>query len=230
MKPIQPPKLATWLLTHFGCSPNNEAVLGDLMERYQHTPKKMWYWQQVLLAILASFFKEIWEHKLHAIRALFVGWLIKTVWLSLVWYEFWTPHVWILKTYISPASSSEMVRGVSVFLSLTVIGCVASAGLVRRVSYANERPMVLLYLAVELTGPILLIFGMPFSRSLMWASRSLDSFRPTAFAGVINFGLVNFLGYRSGLPGIFIASAITAIMIILGGGLLRAQHRRLTRW
>lgn len=230
MKPIQPPMLATWLLTHFGCSPNNEAVLGDLMERYRLTPKMMWYWQQVVLAILASFLKEIWGHKLQAIRALFVGWLIKTVWLSLVWYEFWTPHVWILKTYISPASSSEMVRGVSVFLSLTVIGCIASAGLVRRVSYANERPMVLLYLAVELTGPILLIFGMPFSRSLMWASRSLDSFWPTAFAGVINFGPLNFLGYRSGLPGIFIASAITAIMIILGGGLLRAQPRRLARW
>jgi hypothetical protein len=26
-------KLAKWLLNHFGCSPNNDAIIGDLDER-----------------------------------------------------------------------------------------------------------------------------------------------------------------------------------------------------
>ena len=30
----RPPRLATWVLRHFGLSPNNDAVLGDLVERY----------------------------------------------------------------------------------------------------------------------------------------------------------------------------------------------------
>lgn len=36
MSLAQPPKIARWLLNHFGCSPNNDAVIGDLDEKYRH--------------------------------------------------------------------------------------------------------------------------------------------------------------------------------------------------
>ena len=41
MRSDQPPKLAHWLLDHFGCSPNNEAVIGDLDERYESSASGM---------------------------------------------------------------------------------------------------------------------------------------------------------------------------------------------
>jgi hypothetical protein len=34
MSSMEPPKVARWILKHFGSSPNNEAVIGDLDERY----------------------------------------------------------------------------------------------------------------------------------------------------------------------------------------------------
>jgi hypothetical protein len=51
MKSMEPPKVAAWLLRHFGCSPNNDVVIGDLNERYQQGTSRMWYWRQVLVAI-----------------------------------------------------------------------------------------------------------------------------------------------------------------------------------
>ena len=58
MTPKQPPVVATWLLRHLGCSPNNEAVLGDLAEEYSRKGA-MWYWRQVLKAIPVSAFREL---------------------------------------------------------------------------------------------------------------------------------------------------------------------------
>lgn len=51
MRSNQPPGIAEWLLRHFGSSPNNDAVIGDLNERYQRDRTRGWYWRQVLLAI-----------------------------------------------------------------------------------------------------------------------------------------------------------------------------------
>ena len=36
MRSDQPPAVATWLLKQFGCSPQNEAILGDLIEQYRN--------------------------------------------------------------------------------------------------------------------------------------------------------------------------------------------------
>jgi hypothetical protein len=35
MRLAQPPKIATWLLIHFGSSPNNASLVGDLNEQYR---------------------------------------------------------------------------------------------------------------------------------------------------------------------------------------------------
>jgi hypothetical protein len=60
-----PPELARWLLQHFGSSPNNESVLGDLEERYDgHSPR--WYWQQVFRAIGAAWFADIVSNRMLA--------------------------------------------------------------------------------------------------------------------------------------------------------------------
>jgi hypothetical protein len=48
------PRIATWLLKHFGCNSDNEAILGDLYERYQTPESALWYWRQVFIAILKA--------------------------------------------------------------------------------------------------------------------------------------------------------------------------------
>jgi hypothetical protein len=55
------PAVAKWLLRHFGCGPNNVAVIGDLDERYQNGRGPAWYWRQVLYTIVQSLLSEIWR-------------------------------------------------------------------------------------------------------------------------------------------------------------------------
>src|ERR1700719_851213 len=69
----QPPRIATWLLRHFGSSPNNDVVIGDLNERYQQGTSRMWYWRQVLLAVAITWYAGIRSHKLLAICVLVIS-------------------------------------------------------------------------------------------------------------------------------------------------------------
>ena len=78
------PKAARWLLEHFGCSPNNDAVLGDLAEQYLRKHSVMWYWRQAMKAIAVSLFKEIRGHKQIAARALLTGWGMWFLFVTLI--------------------------------------------------------------------------------------------------------------------------------------------------
>lgn len=51
MKPSHPPRLAVWLLKHFGPEINLEALAGDLQEAFSQGKSERWYWRQVLRAI-----------------------------------------------------------------------------------------------------------------------------------------------------------------------------------
>lgn len=68
------PRIARWLLQHFTSSPNVEAIVGDLDERYAHRRSRIWYWQQVAVAIVVTTLKDIWTHKLLALSTPIVGW------------------------------------------------------------------------------------------------------------------------------------------------------------
>jgi hypothetical protein len=54
MNPTHTPRLATWLLSCMGLSNHNDAILGDLLERYHRETKNKWYWKQILMAVLAG--------------------------------------------------------------------------------------------------------------------------------------------------------------------------------
>jgi hypothetical protein len=69
----RPPWLAVWLLRQFGASLNNEAIIGDLHERYARGETRVWYWRQVLLSVLSGAYSQIRDHKLLAFRGLIVG-------------------------------------------------------------------------------------------------------------------------------------------------------------
>jgi hypothetical protein len=80
----QPPKVATWMLKHFGSGSDNDALLGDIAEQYRGKESVAWYWRQALSGIVVSFFKEIRGHKRIAAQALLAGWGMWTVYVTLV--------------------------------------------------------------------------------------------------------------------------------------------------
>jgi hypothetical protein len=64
------------VVEHFGSSPNNTAIIGDLDEKRRAGCSRAWYWRQVAVAIIVSMVKDTWTHKLLALRALIVGWFV----------------------------------------------------------------------------------------------------------------------------------------------------------
>jgi hypothetical protein len=81
---MEPPRIARWLLTHFGCSPNNDAVIGDLDERYQQNRSGLWYWQQMLVALVTGFTTEVRRHKRLVFRAVAIGWVCSALYMLAV--------------------------------------------------------------------------------------------------------------------------------------------------
>jgi len=76
MRSTRPPKGATWLLRHFGCSPNNEAIIGDVDERYRQGHSRTWYWREAVIAIISSAFADIRSHKFLGLRAVAFGLIV----------------------------------------------------------------------------------------------------------------------------------------------------------
>src|SRR5262245_52808101 len=57
---IQPPRIAAWLLRLLGgSSNNNEALLGDMQERYQHDLSSIWFWRQTVAIVFAEIHNRI---------------------------------------------------------------------------------------------------------------------------------------------------------------------------
>jgi hypothetical protein len=59
MKSSRPPRLATWLFERLTQKESREALAGDLWEECSRGRSDTWYWRQVLVAIMATFFAEL---------------------------------------------------------------------------------------------------------------------------------------------------------------------------
>ncbi len=73
MRALSPPRLATWLLERLASGEKRESLVGDLIEQHRNGRSAWWYWRQSLTAILASAVTDLRAHKLHAIRAVMIG-------------------------------------------------------------------------------------------------------------------------------------------------------------
>jgi len=53
------PAIATWLLTLFCSDPENQSVIGDLLEHYQRGSGRFWYWRQVLAIVSLELYDRV---------------------------------------------------------------------------------------------------------------------------------------------------------------------------
>jgi hypothetical protein len=49
-----PPALATWLLSHFASDYQRDSLVGDLIEQYHQGGSRLWYWKQVVAALVVA--------------------------------------------------------------------------------------------------------------------------------------------------------------------------------
>ena len=71
----RPPRMATWILKHFGSGSHIDELLGDLAEQYVQQGSASWYWRQTLKALPVSFVREIRANKWNAASRLVTGWV-----------------------------------------------------------------------------------------------------------------------------------------------------------
>ena len=202
MRSTQPPCIAEWLLRHFGSRPNNAELLGDLDERYGHGHSCAWYWRQAVVAIVVSFFKEVWTHKPLAIRALVIVWAMKVAWVS--------GFLYVYGLSARRLFSAEIEA--SIFVALVGIIAMMSTGwIIAQTHRVHHRPMVLLYLLIELIASALTFLFRGLFGDYYWIF-PLTQVLNAIFAHMEIFNFV---------AAFWMSAVITILSILVGGGFSR---------
>jgi hypothetical protein len=166
MSASQPPRLATWLLQHLAFCPRRESLVGDLIEQYQNGRSATWYWRQVLAAILVGATRDIRAHKLVAIRAVAIGWLLYVLFSFPINWMSGASRVWVTNWLVDTGRYSfwwVFWSGQLPGTLLVYVACVVSGWVVARLHRAHSLAIVWLYGASVLLFEYGMIFWM-FSR------------------------------------------------------------------
>jgi hypothetical protein len=228
MRSTEPPKVARWLLGHFGSSPNNDTVIGDLDERYHQGHSYIWYWRQALSAIVMSFYTEVRGHKLMAIGTVLFGWMIKAAW----------GKTWGLFTFVimglRPIYSQRYIPFLLASVAESIAVCLISAWLLSRATGSHYRPMVLLYVLVELLAvPVMITLGQhrpfPDPSVLLGAPGEISGLWAAPFTAYVATGLSR-LGYPfETVIALWLGSILMAVTMLLSGGILRSRELQQSR-
>jgi hypothetical protein len=159
MSTAQPPRFATWLLERLVSDEKRESLVGDLLEQYTHGRSAGWYWRQAIGSILAGSAREIRDHKLLAVRAVFVG--LAAMWVFGFAARFSLQVLWTL------ASGGVYIGGHWIRLDygwirnrmyiaflLTLFGSAASGWIVGRLHRDREAPMVFAFAISVVLGAL----------------------------------------------------------------------------
>jgi hypothetical protein len=163
MSASQPPRLASWLLQHLASSPRRDSLAGDLIERYHDGHSAAWYWRQVLWAILAGVARDVRDHKLLAIRAVAIGWLLAVLFSFPVDWISNAGRAWMIELAEPRRYSFWWVfwSGQLPYALLVYAACVISGWIIARLHQAHAVAMVAVYAAAVLVAD----YGMA---SWMW--------------------------------------------------------------
>lgn len=82
MSRAQRPRLASWLLRRFAVGPQRESLIGDLDEQLVRGRSSLWYWRQVVSAILLGVGQDLREHWRLAIGSTMLTWVFVIVWVE----------------------------------------------------------------------------------------------------------------------------------------------------
>jgi hypothetical protein len=130
VKPTDPPALATALLELI--PPRTSAgLIGDLIEEYRNGRSRTWYWQQTIVALMMSAFREGRAHKLQAGSAILLGYLCGA---SLCYFT-----TSAAGKFVGPYT---VVGAYLLFLPLAFISAAISGWMLSR---THSRPMVLVF-------------------------------------------------------------------------------------
>jgi hypothetical protein len=146
MTSAEPPRVATWLLRHLGCSQENEAVVGDIIERYQQGHSRLWYWWQVAVAIVTGFVTEVRLHKLVIVRGLLVGSAFQVI------FSYGMHHInhLIFRYLLSFQRVWEHPNLFAAAAPLTaLVACAINGRLLARLHRSHGRAVILAFLALQ---------------------------------------------------------------------------------
>jgi hypothetical protein len=159
-----------------------------------------------------SFLKEIWSHKLLAIRALLVGWIVKLICLS-VYYRSAAQYQ---RFHYDPIDAGIFVPFIG------VIALMGTGWIIAHTHRSHARSMVLLYIAVELlvaamtvhslvnpSGIVSYPWGLSFS--FTWIS---------ALTQVIG-GIFFHFGMFNTIADLWMSAGIMVLTILIGAGFFR---------
>jgi hypothetical protein len=178
MKP-RPPLLAGWLLEHLAQGPHRDSLIGDLDEHFARGRSSAWYWREVLAAILAGAARDIRDHKLRALGAALLVWVMIVPWVEITW----ALYLLISDKWANAAALKSWTTESKAFFrfwilfggGLQFVWCTvcAVAGWVN-VRLQRDRPATILVVSVATEVPLVLWWGLP-----LWLR--VDSL-PTAYS------------------------------------------------
>jgi hypothetical protein len=209
MRSEQPPALAHWLLKHFGCSPNNETVIGDLSERYRQGHSRGWYWGQALSAIAIGLVTFVRSDRSLAIRALAIGWgliFLSAPALPLILHMLvgrpagtgllptsWTKVEWLyVRGWIVPEGDAYTFAAISCLFAFTV------GWLVGRFNRPNQRQAIVVFLASWLASFLISIPVVLLRVLRDWSASGWTYDNPYFFAFGVAGGILAMLSALAG--------------------------------
>jgi hypothetical protein len=141
----QLPIIATWLLDHFNSSPIDESIWGDLVEEYALGRSSTWFWRQVLVVLVLSFWKEIRADWLLATRAIFIGWAVFHLLQFVAWAVLLRFHLW---THVYFSLLRFLGYGIGIWFAWLILWApiwIASGWNVARLNGSHKVAMVLAF-------------------------------------------------------------------------------------
>src|SRR5947208_12219810 len=144
----RPPRVASWLLDRFDV---DQALMGDLAEEYANH-SRVWFWRQTFVAVMKKGAADVRHHKLLAVRAVVIGWMVETLigptkqlMIPLLQGNWsWRLDVWLDAQLGFPVIPLP-------FVMTTAIGAVVPGWAVSRAHRPRPISMVLIYMACLLT-------------------------------------------------------------------------------